>query len=127
LQKRACEIIAEKGAWETDFDGEKVTPLIDGKECAYAYFEGKICKCAIERAYNMGIIDFIKPISCHIYPIRVSKYQEFEALNYHQWHVCECARKLGKKENIPVFRFLKTPIIRKYGEKFFQELEEIEN
>jgi hypothetical protein len=126
LQKSALKIVKEKGTWETDFDNDKVTPLINGCECVYAIFEDNICKCAIEKAYNKGIIDFAKPISCHLYPIRISKFQEYEALNYHSWYVCEVARELGKKSNISVFRFLKAPIIRKYGKKFFQKMEEIE-
>lgn len=124
LQEKAQKIIEEKGTWEIDIDYDKVTPIIDGEECVYAFFEGNICKCAIEKAYNEGLIDFAKPISCHIYPIRITKYKEFEALNYHEWHVCEPARDLGKKNDIPVFRFLKKPIIRKYGEKFYNEMEE---
>jgi hypothetical protein len=126
LQKKARKIIEKQGTWEIDFENEKVTPLINGGECAYAVFEDNICKCAIEIAYNKGLIDFVKPISCHLYPIRISKFQDVEALNYHSWHVCEFARELGKKTDIPVFRFLKAPIIRKYGEKFFHEMEEIE-
>ena len=123
LQEKAWEVIEKKGAWETDTDGEKVTPLIiDKEECVYAFFEGNICKCAIEKAYNEGLIDFPKPISCHLYPIRISKYKDFEALNYHNWHVCKPARDLGKKNNTPVFLFLKEAIIRKYGEKFYDEM-----
>ena len=126
LQEKALKFIKEKGAWETDADGEKVTPLINvNEECVYAYFENNICKCAIEKAYNEGLIDFIKPISCHLYPIRITNYDDFEALNYHNWHVCKPARDLGKKNNIPVFRFLKEAITRKYGERFYKEMEEV--
>jgi len=123
LQKKALKIIDKAGAWTIDHENEKVTPIINGKECVYAYFEENICKCAIEKAYNEGIVDFIKPISCHIYPIRISKYKDFEALNYHEWHVCAPAKEAGNEKNIPVFRFLKEPIIRKYGEKFFEKME----
>ena len=126
LQESALKSIAEKGAWETDFENEKVTPLIDGKECVYAYFDGNICKCAIEKAYNEGLIDFVKPISCHLYPIRISKYQDVEALNYHSWYLCTGACESGENQNIPVFRFLKSAIIRKYGEQFFKDMEEVE-
>jgi len=126
LQEKALKVIEEKGVWETDTDGEKVTPLIDkDAECVYAYFENNICKCAIEKAYNLGLIDFPKPVSCHLYPIRITKYSDFEALNYHNWHVCKPARDLGYKSKIPVFRFLKKAIIRKYGERFYEEMEEL--
>src|SRR5690606_20715667 len=89
LSQKALEEIAKKGTWEVDVDGDKVTPIINGKECVYTYFDDKgVCKCAIEKAYNEGLIDFKKPISCHLYPIRVTKYSDFEALNYHQWPIC---------------------------------------
>ena len=126
LQEKALNIIAEKGAWEIDFDNEKVTPLINEAECVYAIFEDNICKCAIEKAYNEGLIDFIKPVSCHLYPIRISKLNDYDAINYHSWYVCKYAEESGRKKDIPLFRFLKEPIIRKYGESFFHELEIVE-
>jgi hypothetical protein len=127
LSKEALEIINKTGTWEIDSDGDKVTPIINGNECVYTYFdENGICKCTIEKAFNEGLIDFKKPISCHLYPIRITKYAKFEALNYHNWHVCEPARLLGAKVGVPIFRFLKDPIIRKFGEPFFKEMEEAE-
>jgi len=126
LQKSAQKVIDKTGAWVIDNENEKVTPLNNGKECIYAFFEEKVCKCAIEKAYEEGLTDFIKPISCHLYPIRISKFQNFEALNYHSWHVCKAARQLGCKLEVKVFRFLKEPIIRKYGEDFFNEMVEVE-
>jgi len=120
--KRALE---ELGAWVTDSDGDKVTPLVGREECAFAVFEGTIARCAIEQAYEHGAISFRKPVSCHLYPIRVSKLKQGFALNYHQWSICEPARILGKREGVPVFRFLKDPLIRVYGEKFYEELENI--
>lgn len=127
LSKKSLDIIKEKGTWEIDSDGDKVTPIINGKECVYTYFDNDgICKCVIEKAFNEGLIDFRKPVSCHLYPIRVTKYNDFQALNYHQWYVCAPARELGAKKGIPVFRFLKDPIVRKYGELFFKEMEEAE-
>ncbi|MDR2927393.1 MAG: DUF3109 family protein [Cytophagaceae bacterium] len=126
LSESALKVIDKEGTWAVDFDGDKVTPLNNGRECVYAFYDGSICKCAIEKAYNKRLISFIKPLSCHLYPIRISKYKEFEALNYHAWHVCAPARELGKTTGIPLFRFLKEPIIRKYGEAFFKEMEEVE-
>jgi hypothetical protein len=128
LSPEAVEIIEKNGTWEIDADGDKVTPIIHGRECVYTYFDSEgICRCAIEKAYEEGIIKFKKPISCHLYPIRVDKYPDYEALNYHVWPVCNPARELGEKMGMPVFRFLKESIIRKYGEKFYEEMEEIAN
>lgn len=125
LSEKAQAEIDKKGAWEVDGDGDMVTPIINGRECVYALFdENGICKCAIEQAYNEGEIEFRKPVSCHLYPIRINKYKDFEAINYHQWHICEVARLLGEKEQVPIFRFLKDAITRKYGELFYNEMEE---
>lgn len=127
LSRKALQVIEKTGTWEIDADGDKVTPIINGKECVYTYFdEDGICKCVIEKAWKEGLVGFKKPISCHLYPIRVTKYVDFEALNYHNWHVCAPARELGASLGVPVFRFLKEPIIRKYGEAFYAEMEEAE-
>jgi hypothetical protein len=115
--------VREQGAWVVDRDNEKVTPLIGREECAYVIFEDKIARCAIEQAYEEGAISFRKPVSCHLYPIRVGKLKQGVALNYHQWSICEPARILGEKEGVPVFRFLKDAIVRVYGEEFYGELE----
>ena len=118
--KRAA---GEQGAWVIDMENDKVTPLVGGEECAYAVFEDGIARCSIEQAYDEGVISFRKPVSCHLYPIRVAKLRQGIALNYHQWSICEPARILGAKEGVPVFRFLKEAIIRVYGEEFYKELE----
>lgn len=117
--------IAEQGNWVIDADGDKVTPLVNREECAYVIFENEIAWCAIEKAYNAGSLEFQKPVSCHLYPIRVSHLKIGLALNYHRWSICEPARILGAKEHLPVFRFLKDPIIRVYGAEFYEELEVI--
>lgn len=116
--------IREQGVALTDSDGDLVTPLIDGKECAFTVFENGIATCAIEKAWNDGKIDFQKPLSCHLYPIRVKEYSNFTAINYHQWEVCAPARELGKKINLPVYKFLKDALIRAYGKEFYIQLEE---
>ncbi len=108
---------------ETD---DYATPLIDGGPCAYmTYDELGIAKCGIEQAHKAGMVDFKKPISCHLYPIRVSKapHDGFEALNYDQWDICSAACTLGKEKELPVYQFLKEALIRKYGADFFEELE----
>ncbi|MGB4328822.1 MAG: DUF3109 family protein [Tenuifilum sp.] len=116
--------VQEQGVALTDSDGDLVTPLIDGKECAFTVFENGIATCAIEKAWNNGIVDFRKPISCHLYPIRVKEYSTFTAINYHQWDVCAPARELGEQIDLPVYRFLKDAIIRAYGKEFYGQLED---
>ena len=116
--------IMQQGTHVVDEDGDYVTPLINGGECAFTIFENGIACCGIEKAYNAGQISFKKPISCHLYPIRISTHKGFDAVNYHKWEVCSDACDLGKQLKVPVFRFLKEPIIRKYGPSYFKELEE---
>lgn len=102
------------------------TPLVDNGPCAYMTLDaGGTAQCGIEAAYRAGAIDFQKPISCHLYPIRVEKNEElgFEALNYHQWDICSAACELGRKEKMPVYRFLREAIVRKYGQEFYEELD----
>lgn len=115
-------IILSANLYTEDFDGEYVTPLVEGKECAYLYYENNIAKCAIEKAFFAGEVSFRKPISCHLYPIRISKYNDYDAINYHKWHICSDAVKLGEKEKMPLYKFLKEPLIRKYGEEWYEQL-----
>ncbi|WDT68193.1 DUF3109 family protein [Cloacibacterium sp. TD35] len=123
LRPEGIAAIEEQGTHVTDIDGDLVTPLVNGGECAYVIFDEKgIIKCGIEKAYEDGIVDWQKPISCHLYPIRVTEYRTFTALNYHEWDVCSDACTLGKELHVPVYKFLKTPLIRKYGEDFYKTL-----
>lgn len=121
------ESIDKQGTSVTDSDGDLVTPLIDGKECAYVVFQDGIATCAIEKAWFDKKVEFRKPISCQLYPIRVKDYETFSALNYDVWDVCAPARILGEEKGLPVYRFLKDAIIRAYGEDFFRQLEDAEN
>jgi hypothetical protein len=123
LRDSGNSAIQEQGTWVIDVDNEKVTPLIGGKECAYAIFEEGIARCGIEKAFEEGATDFRKPVSCHIYPIRAKKYSGFTALNYDRWPICDPARACGERENVPVYKFLKESITRKYGEEFYKKLE----
>ena len=127
MRAEGKQAVSEKGTWVIDNDGDKVTPLVGLEECAYVYFENDIACCAIEKAFEEGVINFQKPVSCHLYPIRVNKLNSAIALNYHKWSVCEPARLLGQKEEMPVFKFLEGAIKRVYGESFFDELELIYN
>ena len=123
MRPEGIRAVEEQGSWMIDRDGDKVTPLVGREECAYVIFENDIAWCAIEKAYKEGVITYQKPVSCHLYPIRVSPLNSAIALNYHKWSICEPARVLGKKEDLPVFRFLKDPITRVYGKDFYDELE----
>lgn len=124
LSPEGIRVIEEKGAYEQDWEGDYVTPTINGRECAYAlYDERGMLKCGIEQAYNDGVVDYKKPISCHLYPIRVTKYEHYHALNYDRWHICGPACDLGKELGVPVYQFLKAPLIRAYGEQWYEELE----
>jgi len=116
-------VVEQQGVFVTDFDDDKVTPLInDSDDCAYAYIEKRTVYCAIEKAYIAGEIQFRKPVSCHLYPIRITKYKDFEAVNYHRWNVCDVALKLGVKQGTPLYVFLKEPLIRKYGVEWYEQL-----
>ena len=117
-------LIKKQGVSYIDSDGEPVTSIVNGEECVFTYTDDQgQCKCAIEKAYREGKTDFYKPISCHLYPVRLQKYEEYTAVNYHQWSVCNCARKLGGKLGVPVYQFLKEPLIRKFGKEWFKQLE----
>ncbi|HLW10940.1 MAG TPA: DUF3109 family protein [Fermentimonas sp.] len=123
LSPTAQEVINEQGIAYTDYDGELVTSIIKGEECVFTYFdENGICKCAIDNAYKEGRISVEKPISCHLYPIRLTEYKEYTAVNYHRWSICEPAVKLGRKNGLPLYRFLKEPLIRKFGEEWYNEV-----
>lgn len=123
LSPKAQEVIEEQGVAYKDRDGDMVTSIINGKDCVFTYYDEKsICKCAIEKAYREGKTDFYKPISCHLYPIRLEKYREFTAVNYHRWRICKAAVLLGNKEGLKIYQFLKEPLIRKFGEAWYKEL-----
>ena len=123
LTEKGWQAIQQQGAVVRDRDSELVTPLVSTEECAYAYFEDGIAGCAIEKAYFDGIVNFRKPISCHLYPVRVKMMSGLEALNYHEWHICDPARHKGKELGVPVFRFVRDALIRRYGEAWYRELE----
>lgn len=124
LTPKGIQTIEKEGTHTIDDDGEFCTPVIGGRECAYSTYDKKgILKCGIEQAYNDGKIKWKKPISCHLYPIRVTSKKHFEALNYHKWHICSPACALGRELQVPIYKFLKEPLIRKYGAGWYAELE----
>jgi hypothetical protein len=124
LSAEGIAAIEKQGKYIKDWEDDFSTTTIDEKECAYAIYDEKgILKCGIEQAYLDGKISWKKPISCHLYPIRITKYDEYEAINYDRWSICSDACELGEKLGVPVYQFLKEPLIRKYGEKWYHELE----
>lgn len=121
------EAIAQQGFMVVDREGDYTTPLINDSACAYTYTENGITLCAIEKAWLEGKTPFRKPISCHLYPIRLVDFANGTiGLNYHRWNVCKAACEQGKKLGIPIYKGLKEPIIRRFGEEFYKALEAAE-
>lgn len=107
-------------------DGEWVTPLVNNAECAYVIFDDKgVTKCGIEKAWEQGAVAWRKPVSCHLYPIRIDTYPSYDAVNYHKWEICSPACTLGAELKVPVYKFTKDALIRKYGPVWYNELEEV--
>lgn len=124
LRQEGIEAIEKQGTYVTTDDGELETPLINNADCAYVIFDEKnTALCAIEEAYNQGEVTWKKPISCHLYPIRVKDYSEFSAVNYHRWQICDDACTLGRELQVPIYKFVKEALIRKFGEDWYMELE----
>lgn len=126
LSEAARKVIDAQGVAYSDAEGDLVTSIVNRRECVFSYIDSAdgICKCAIEKAYHEGKTSFYKPISCHLYPIRLKKFKDFTAVTYHRWSVCSCAETKGHKLQLPVYKFLKTPLIRRFGETWYKELEE---
>ena len=126
LRTEGIQTIEEQGTSVVSDFGELETPLVNGSECAYLIFDkNKTALCGIEEAYNQGVVDWKKPISCHLYPVRVKDYSEFAAVNYHKWSICDDACSLGKELQVPVYKFVKEALIRKFGEDWYTELEKV--
>ncbi len=125
LRPESQQSIEEQGVAVVDADGDLVTPLLNGEECVYAVFENGVALCGIEKAFFDKKQSFRKPVSCHLYPIRVAKLHDMEALNYHHWEICDPARELGNQKKLPVYKFLKDALIRKYGKKWYRQLDDV--
>jgi len=138
LTDECREAIRKQGPYILDEDGDYSTPTIGGRECAYAHYDKEgVLKCGIEQAYLDGKISYRKPISCHLYPIRITKKKfpaaasglpgqagegHFEAVNYHKWSICSAACSYGKSLKVPLYKFLKDPLVRKYGQEWYDGL-----
>ena len=108
LSDKGRKSLIKQGNYVKGDDGEWETPLIEGKECAYTVFDVRgQAQCGIEKAYSAGAINWYKPISCHLYPIRIQNYSEFTAVNYHEWSICDSACSLGSELKVPVYKFVK--------------------
>lgn len=129
MTKEARQTVEASDISYRDREGELVTQIVNNKDCVFSRTDHNgWCYCLIEKAYNAGKIDFKKPISCHLYPIRVKEFEArgsvpaMSALEYHSWDVCHCARVLGKKLHLPIYQFLKEPLIRRFGQEWYDEL-----
>ncbi|HIW87316.1 MAG TPA: DUF3109 family protein [Candidatus Onthomorpha intestinigallinarum] len=122
MEERAVEIVRDEGFWTRDEEGTLCTNIIEQRECVFVCYEDGKALCALEKAFRAGCTDFVKPISCHLYPIRVRDYGEFKALNYHSWQVCASA--LCNDRDKALYKVLKEPLIRKFSEQWYKELEE---
>ena len=113
LSPEARAVIDRQGVVYTDCEGDLVTSIVNNKDCVFTCYDDKgCCYCAIEKAFREGKTDFYKPVSC-----------PYKAVNYHRWDVCKAAVLLGRKENVPVYKFLREPLVRKFGEAWYCELE----
>jgi hypothetical protein len=124
LRPEALAVIDEHGVWEEIRPGHYTTTCVNGAECVFVTYEGEVAKCALQRVYVEGGIDFPKPLSCHLYPIRIQKSGTFDILNYEQISLCDSARQHGHRTGTQLVDFLRSPLIRKYGESWFEQFRE---
>lgn len=123
LMPQARREIAENGVGYVDEEGDLVTSIVDGRNCVFTcYAPGGKCLCAIEKAFREGRVDFRKPMSCYLYPLRLTEYSTFTAVNYHRWKICRCAEILGRKLNVRLYQFMKQPLIERFGQDWYDEL-----
>lgn len=121
------DAVSAKGVSEVDREGEIGTTLISDGRCAFATIDRwGMVSCSIERAHRDGKVDFKKPVSCHLYPVRVKPYVGFEAVNYDRWEICRAAVVCGEKHRVPLFRFVKDALVRRFGQEWFDELEAVD-
>jgi hypothetical protein len=124
LPEKHKKQIRKQGFSMIDSDGDLVTPLVNNRQCAYTYTDARgILKCGIEKAYFDGKSKFRKPISCHLFPIRITEYKRFDAVNYQELEICKPGRACGASMQVPLYKFLKEPLIKKYGEEWYEQVE----
>ncbi len=126
LAASAQAVVDQQGVAYTDRDGDLVTSIVGGRDCVFTCYEGGLCLCALEKAFRQGKTTFCKPISCALYPIREKTFADGTVgLNYNEWHICRPAVALGERLQMPVYRFLRGPLTRRFGEEWYAELEEV--
>lgn len=124
LSAQAQSVIDRQGVAYSDPEGDLVTSIVGGKDCVFTCYDGSNCLCALERAFRQGRTHFCKPISCSLYPIRAKRFGDGSVgLNYHRWAICRDAVRKGEEFDIPVYKFLREPLIRCFGEAWYKELE----
>lgn len=126
LSASAQSVIDRQGVAYTDSDGDLVTSIVDGKDCVFTCYKDGCCLCATEKAFREKRTAWCKPISCDLYPIRERRLSNgLTALNYHQWEICRPAVRKGRELDLPVYRFLREPLVRRFGADWYAELEEV--
>lgn len=122
MSEEGKQVVRLTGVFDYDMDAEYVTPLVNDRECAFVYFEKGVALCAIEKAWMEGKIKFQKPVSCHLYPIRLNKVGNKTAVNYNRWSICIPALKSGREAGVPLYQYLKVPLKRKFGNDWYEKL-----
>ncbi len=122
LRPEGIRAVEMTGTSMKDIEGELVTPLINNEECAYTILEEDVYKCGIETAYNAGAVDFIKPLSCHLFPVRIKRYRDFSAVNYEEWSICRPGVDSGIKRDVELCIFLRDPLVRAFGQEWYNKL-----
>jgi hypothetical protein len=124
LSPSARHVISSEGVAYRDVTGELVTSIVDGKDCVFTCYDAdNVCLCSLEKAFGEGRIRFRKPISCRLYPVRVKDYGAYKSVNYNRWRICRCAEALGERSGTPLYRFLGSALIDKFGREWYEELE----
>lgn len=124
LSPAAREVLEEQGPVYIDQEGDLVTSIVNGRDCIFTtYAPGGMCLCALEKARRAGRTEFFKPISCSLYPVRLKEYDGFTAVNMHHWKICKCAEVLGRSQGVRAYRFLREPLVRRFGEQWYRQLE----
>ncbi len=124
LTPAAQRVIDEQGPVYFDSEGDLVTSIVEGRDCVFTtYAPGGKCLCALEAASRAGKLPPLKPISCHLYPVRLKDYGGFTAVNYHRWKICKSAVSCGRTRGLRVYEFLKEPLIRRFGQEWYDELD----
>jgi hypothetical protein len=124
LSEKAKDVINKQGIAYFDKDQDLALSIVNGAECIFAYQNDQgIWLCLLEKLFESGLSTFKKPISCHLYPVRIQQYSTYSAVNYHQWSICQSAIEKGKEQQLFVYQFLKEPLIRRFGSAWFDQLQ----